>query len=155
VRRSRAQDAERDDRVDVEHRLELLVAHLVDRAVPRVARVVDHDVELAELVDRLLDQLVADAFLGQVAAEDRGLALDLAGGLLGDVAVQVVDQDARAVLGQQLGRRPADAARRSGDDRRLAVKYSHECLSFSFSRVEERHSDARVTQARAGTLPAP
>ena len=46
-------------------------------------------------------------------------------GLLGDVAVEVVDQDLRALLGQQLGRRAADAAGRAGDDRRLSVQYSH------------------------------
>ena len=52
VRRDRADHAERDDGVDVEHRLELLVGHLVDDAVPGVAGVVDEDVDLAELVDR-------------------------------------------------------------------------------------------------------
>ena len=50
-------------------------------------------------------------------------------GLLGDVAVEVVDQDLRALLGEQLGRGAADAARRAGDDRRLAVEYSHSCFS--------------------------
>ena len=68
------------------------------------------------------DQLVGGAGLGQVAGEDGGLAVDLAGRLLGDVAVDVVDQHLGALAGEQLGRRPADPARRAGDDRRLAVK---------------------------------
>ena len=38
VRRGGADDAERHDRVDVEHRLELLVGHLVDRRRPRCSR---------------------------------------------------------------------------------------------------------------------
>jgi hypothetical protein len=85
--------------VDVEHRLELLVGHLVDRAVPGVARVVDDDVDLPELVDGLLDELIGDVLLGQVAGEDSRLALDLGRCLLGDVAVEVVDQDLGALLG--------------------------------------------------------
>jgi hypothetical protein len=97
----------------------------VDRRVQRVAGVVDDDVDLPELVDRLLDELVGDVLVREVAGEGDGLALDLAGCLLGDVAVEVVDQDLGALLGEQLGGRPADAASRAGDDRRLAVKYSH------------------------------
>ena len=59
VRRQRPDEAEGDDRVDVEHRLELLVAHLVDHAVPGVAGVVDDDVDLAEGLVRLRHQVVA------------------------------------------------------------------------------------------------
>ena len=51
VRRGRADDPEGDDRVDVEHRLEVLVGHLVHGRVDRVAGVVDDDVDLAERVD--------------------------------------------------------------------------------------------------------
>ena len=47
------------------------------------------------------------------------------GGLLGDVLVEVVDDDLRALLGEQLGGRAADAARRAGDDRDLVVEDSH------------------------------
>ena len=78
VRGDRADDPEGDDRVDVEHRLELLVGHPVDDAVPGVAGVVDEDVDLAEGLDRLRDELVGHAGLGQVAGEDRRLAVDLA-----------------------------------------------------------------------------
>ena len=68
--------------------------------------------------------------LGEVAGEDRGLAVDLRRGLLGHVAVEVVDQDLRALLGQQLGRGAADAAGRARDDRRLSVQYSHLAVSL-------------------------
>ena len=44
--------------MDGEHLLPPVVAHLVDRRVERVARVVDDDVDLAEGVDRGLDELV-------------------------------------------------------------------------------------------------
>ena len=118
------------DGVDVEHRLELLVGHLVGDAVPRVARVVDEDVDLAELVDRLLYELVRDARLRQVAREDGGLAVDLDRRLLGDVAVDVVDEDASALAHEELRRRAADAAGRAGDDRVLSVEKSHAFFQF-------------------------
>jgi len=99
------------DRVDVEHRLELLVAHLVDRSVPCVARVVDDDVDLSEVVNGLLNELIGDVGLGEVAGEHRRLALDLLSRLLGDVAIEVVDEDLCAVVGKKLGHGAADAAR--------------------------------------------
>jgi hypothetical protein len=40
------------------------------------------------------------------------------------------------VLGEQLGRRAADAARGPGDDRHLAVENSHWCLQKSKSKSE-------------------
>jgi hypothetical protein len=110
---------------DVEHGLELAVGHLVDDAVPGIAGVVDQDVELAEAVDRRLDELLGHPVRGQVAREQRGLTVDLRGRLLGALGVEVVDEHARAVLGQELRRRPADAARRPGDDRGLAVQNAH------------------------------
>ena len=133
VRGERPGDAEGDDRVDVEHRLELLVGHLVGDAVPGVAGVVDDDVDGAEGVDRGGDELVGGAGLGQVAGVDGGFAVDLARGLLGDVGVEVVDQNLGALAGEQLGGRPADPPRRPGDDRRFPIKKSHQsALSFWF-----------------------
>ena len=72
-----------------------------------------------------LHELVGRVALGQVAREDGGLAADLRRRLLGDVAVEVVDDDLGAVLDEQLGGRAADAARRAGDDRHLVVEDSH------------------------------
>jgi hypothetical protein len=97
----------------------------VRHAVPGVAGVVDDDVEPAELVDGLLHELVGNPRLGQVAAKHRGVAGDLGSGLLGDVAVQVVDQHTRTLLGEQLRRGAPDAPGRAGDDGRLSVEDSH------------------------------
>ena len=91
----------------------------------RVAGVVHHDVDLPERVHRGLDERLGSALRGQVACEDGRLALDLVRGLLGDVAVEVVDEHARSVLGEKLGGRATDAARRARDDRRLAVEHAH------------------------------
>ena len=124
--RERAGDAEGDDRVDVEHRLELLVGHPVGDAVPGVAGVVDADVDRAERVDGGGDELVGGAGLGQVTRVDSGLAVDLARRLLGDVGVEVVDQHLGALAYEQLGRRPADPSRRAGDDRRFPIEKSHQ-----------------------------
>jgi hypothetical protein len=94
----------------------------VDDAVPGVAGVVDHDLDLAEGLVRLRDQLLGNAGLGQIAGEDRRLAVELARRLFGDLAVDVVDQHLRALAEEELRRRPPDSARRAGDDRGLAVK---------------------------------
>jgi hypothetical protein len=68
---------------------------------------------------------VGHPVLRQVAGEDRRLALDFACGVRGDVRVEVVDQYLRPLLGEQLGGRAPDAARRARDDRRLALECSH------------------------------
>jgi hypothetical protein len=105
--------------------LELVVGHLVDGPVPRVAGVVDEDVELAPFVDHALDHLVGHARVREVAGEGDGLARDFSGSLLGHVAVEVVDEDACSLLGQELGRGAADAACASGDDGHLPVENAH------------------------------
>ena len=117
----RAAHAERDDRVDIQHLLEPLIRHLVDGGIKRVAGVVDQDVHLAPLVDHLLHQLIGHARLCQIAAEDQRLTLDLPRSLLGHVCVEVIDQDLRALLGQELRGGAPDPTGRAGDDRDLAV----------------------------------
>ncbi len=72
-----------------------------------------------------LHELVGCAGLCEIAREDSGFAADLAGCLLGDVAVEVVDQNLGALLHEQLRGCAADAACRACDDRGLAVEYSH------------------------------
>jgi hypothetical protein len=122
VRGNRARHPKRDHDVDVEHRLELLVAHPVRDAVPRVSGVVDEDVHLAEGIDGFLDDLVAGACLGEVARDGDGLAIDLARSLFGDLTVDVVDRHLCPFVDEQIGRRTADSASRARDDRGLAIK---------------------------------
>ena len=62
---------------------------------------------------------------GQVPGEHERFAGDLARRLLGDVAVEVVDQDLRALLGEQLRGRASDSACRAGDDRHLVIEHCH------------------------------
>nr|WP_201399668.1 hypothetical protein [Mycobacterium heckeshornense] len=58
VRRGGSQNPERDDEVDVELGLKLLIAHGVQQTIPVVACVVHHNVDLTEGVDRSVHQCV-------------------------------------------------------------------------------------------------
>jgi hypothetical protein len=126
--------AARDDDVDVQHALEPVVAHPVDRRVERVAGVVDDDVDLAPRVDRRLHESVGRALGREVARVDGRLAVDGIRRLLGDVAVEVVEDDLRAVLAEQLGGRPADPPGAPGDDRDLVVQDCHARLLVRWRR---------------------
>ena len=135
-----AQDAERRRQVNVEDGVPLLVAHLLDDAVPGVAGVVDHDMAVAEGVDRGLDDAVAEVGLGDVAVAGHRLAahlLDLGDGLLGRRVVDVVDHHLGAVAHQAQRDLLADAASRAGDDRHLAIHLTHLRLSSLRARLSE------------------
>ena len=86
-----------------------------------VGRVVDQDVELAQLRDRSLDQRPAVRFLGDVAGSQHGLPPRLAhdpGRLLGiGILVQIGDEDVGALAGEGQRHRAADAAVTTGDER--------------------------------------
>src|SRR5262245_52739159 len=127
-RRRGAEDAEGDDGVDLEHRADLVVAHVVCDPVPRVARVVHDDVEPAELGDGLLDERFRDAVLREVAAEDRGLTFDLAGRLRREIGVEVVHEDPRSLGAEELRGRTPDTPGRTRDDRGLALQHLHPSL---------------------------
>jgi len=118
-------DPEGHDRVDVQHRLELLVGHLVGDTVPGVAGVVDDDVHRAEGFVGGGHELLCGFRLGHVTGEDSGLTLDLGCGLLGGIGVEVVDQHLGAVCCKKLCGGPTDSPGGPGDDRALAVQKSH------------------------------
>src|SRR3546814_13355273 len=74
--------------MDVEHLLELVVTHLLNHAVERVAGVRDDDVETVEGLDRGVDEAVAEIGVGAVADAGAGIAAE------------------RLARGYHLGRRP-------------------------------------------------
>ena len=118
--------------VDVERlspvRLEVVVGLDVrERGVGhRDPRVVDHDVDRPGPRDRAVDQIAELSGLGDVAHDpDRGVSTmrgdDLVdhGGHPG--ITEVGDDDARSLVGEQVGGRTSHAARRTGDDRDAAL----------------------------------
>ena len=125
------QNTERRGQVDVEDRVPLLVAHLLDDRVPGVAGIVHDDMAVAERVDRRLDDAIAEVGLGDVAVAGHRLAAhldDLGDGLLRRRIVDIVDHDAGAVAHQTQRDFLADAASRTGDDRHLAIHLTHVVL---------------------------
>ena len=80
------------------------------------AGVVDEDV-------RVQAQIVEGCGVGEV--DDPGLAAELGGERLGRGAVEVGDDDARAVRGERAGACGADAAGAARDERAPAVELAH------------------------------
>ncbi len=89
----------------------------------------DEDVELAVLLDERVDRRLGRLRVGDVEAGDLGLAplgLDRVGDLArGGLALDVVDDDGRPLLGERLAARAADAARAARDQRDLPVESEH------------------------------
>jgi len=81
-----------------------------------------HSVPLYTPEPDVVHELIGHAGLRQITPEHERLAGDLGGGLLGDVAVEIVDQHLRPLAHEPFRGGAADAASRAGDDRALAVK---------------------------------
>ena len=100
------------------------VSRVAGTAVP-TAGVVDEDVDLAELLDGLVDDALAvlgnrDVGLhGDAAAAER---LDALAGVLEAFDAARADRDVGAGLGQPLRERDAEPRRCAGHDRHLAVQ---------------------------------
>ena len=123
-----AQNAERRGGVDVDHRIPLRVAHVVDRAVPDIAGIVHDDVEIAERLKRRSDRLVAEIGRGDIADERHGAAAlrrDRRHGLGGRIGVEVADHHLGAASRELARDRGADAAARPGHQRHPAVERGH------------------------------
>src|SRR5215203_4812929 len=115
--------------VGSEGALDLLRRDLVDVLLRMLlGGVVDEDVEAAEAVDDLLDRLLAEAGVADVAGDGEAVAplgLDEPLGLARVLAlVQVHDGDVRALAGEQDRHGAADAGVAAGDDRDLVVEPS-------------------------------
>jgi hypothetical protein len=110
--------------VHPDHVVPLLVGEVEQHPVARHPGVVDHDVELAEALDRRGEHGVRGGPLPHVALDDRDLGaepLELVRRLVGR-ARQVVEHDAgtRPAERERLG--PAEAGSGTGDDRDPAVQ---------------------------------
>ena len=121
--------------VDGDDGVPLVLGHVDDHPVAQDAGVVDEDVEVAERLDRRVDQPLGALPVGDVVAVDDRLAAQVAlisattcwaGVASPPVAVvgaaEVVDDDLGALRGEQQRVLAADAASRSGDDRDATVE---------------------------------
>src|SRR4029450_4064169 len=125
-------DVERAPEVDVEHRVEVVGTHVLERCVPQDARVVDHDVDAAEAVQRRLHDGPAAlrrgnrVVVGDGVAPSGGDLVDngLGGGGAAAGAVDrspgVVGDDQRATAGQLEGVGTSEPATGARDYRNLA-----------------------------------
>src|SRR5882672_7289099 len=119
VRQGSLRDPQRTEQVDVDLVAGLLLAHLLDHAEQAVAGVVHHDVEPAEVIDRLLNDGDDGRPIGDLELQGQdGVAV------LGD---QVVERRGRTAQGGdtvtalECGLRPfaAEALGRTGDEPNL------------------------------------
>ena len=89
--------------------------------------VVDEDVELAELLHRLLHRVLAEFRIGDIARQQNAAAaflLDGPLGLLGVlVLVEIGDRDVGALARKEHGHRAADAGVAAGDQRDLVEQF--------------------------------
>ena len=120
--------------VHLDDRVPLLFGHVDEHPVAQDARVVDEDVEIAERLDRGVDEALRTFPVGDVVAVDDRLATtgaDLLDHLLsrGDVGpgavvrrAEVVDDDLGTFGGEVQGMLAADAAPGAGDDRNASVE---------------------------------
>ena len=123
---------------------------LVEHAVAQDAGVVDQHVEVAEGLDRGVDQALRALPRRDVVAVGDGLAAharDLLDHLLGraeiaagavDVAAEVVDDDLGALAGQAQRVLPPDAPARAGHDGHPSITESH-VRSYPLSETDAQH----------------
>src|SRR5947209_11251677 len=69
VRGGRAEDSEWRNDVNVQHRLKLLVGRLLNDVVPGVTGIIHEDVETAQPLDGVINQLLWKLGIGKVASE--------------------------------------------------------------------------------------
>ena len=113
---------------------------VVDEAVELAAdpRVVEHDVEAAELLDREVDRRLHVVGVAHVDALERDRVAQLGGELLTASFVDVGDDDPCVLGDEPLDGRLAEAAGSAGDDRDLPRELPHGHAPFSIHELRAR-----------------
>ena len=120
VRRRRANDPERCGQVHIDHRVPLLICHILNDCIPRVACVVDDDVDSAERLGASLDEAIREIDLGDATGAYHRTAAnsgDLISSRLRNVGVDIVDDNRSAVIGEKLCDALSYPATRAGNYR--------------------------------------
>ena len=86
-------------------------------------RIVEHDVEPAEALDREVDQGLHLVRITHIGLLERRRRTDLPGQIVTGVRVHVPDHDTRPLGHEQLGGRPANSARATGHDGHLPCEF--------------------------------
>ena len=120
----------------VDHHLPVHVAHAMEDAVAQDARIIDHAVDLAEVLDRGLDHALRARRIGDAVAVGHGLAAEsrdllanllrrsrAAAALAVHCAAEIVDDHVGAFPGRQQRHLAADAAARAGDQDGFALQH--------------------------------
>src|SRR5581483_10591898 len=106
--------------VGFDHLVPVLQLHVLNRRAPRGARVVDQNVDAAELRDYIVRKLLHVGGIFYVATEGERLdpeLLKLSGSLLASLFFPRAEHDVRAHFSETLGHLPSQANRAAGDDR--------------------------------------
>src|ERR1700722_4901383 len=136
--------------MDVLHRVPLRVADLVDRPVPDIGGVIHKDMDIAEMAERRANEASSEVPARHASGIGDRLAasiLDPFCGRFGGLRIEIVDDDARALLGKPLNQAETNAAAAACDQSDLSGKPRH--ARNSAARCKERSS---ATESRRCSL---
>src|SRR5439155_12234869 len=97
----------------------------------RAAGVVEQRVESLVPVEHVADEALPVRFRGGVRLDETRVGTEPSGDRLAQLLAPAGEDHTRAFLHEQLRGALANAARRPGDDRDLAVEHAHDVLSTS------------------------
>ncbi len=141
--------------VHIDDRLPILREHVVEHLVAQNAGSIEHDMQAAERVARLLDHgeaivelgdrpVIGDSFAaGRLDLVDQLLRRRLVKPLAAAAGARVVDDNLGAVRRHQFCDLAADPAAGAGADRDASIEHAHRCVSPPEYRSETQLLGAR------------
>ena len=133
--------------MDIDHRVELFIAHLVDHRVPGVTGIVDDDIDATECLDARVDIALGETVFGDAADYgDRFAARvpDLRGDIVSRFLVKIVNDELCALRGEFQCHRTPDTAAGSRDKCDLSFEFAH--LRFASNNLSiRRYSSSQLS----------
>ncbi len=124
----RSQDAKRCRQMNVDHRVPLLVGHLLDHVIPGITSVVDDDIQTMESGRAGFDEALGKVSCGNAAGTRDRFAprcLDLVHDRLRPLRIEVVNDNACPFRRELECNRTADALTGTSDERDLTAEFRH------------------------------